>query len=139
MNPRGLVAVCAITLAALTGCQRTEVTTETFVNKADARQVLKLESKPALRYDFWGRSGNAESTAGAYTLNTGTGTISGTYTYVVDSGNNLRQYTFHPQQGAAWTARLDSRGSFTDEKGNLWRIQQFKKDATMHASLQIGK
>jgi len=139
MKLKSLMTVCAVSLAVLTGCQRTEVTTEAFVNKADARQVLKLESEPALRYDFWGRSGNAESTTGVYTLNTGAGTISGTYTYVVDSGNNLKHYTFHPGHGAAWTATLDSRGSFTDEEGKLWRIQHFRKDATVQASLQIGK
>ena len=91
-----------------------------LVNKADAGQVLKLESDPALRYD------NAQSAAGVYTLSTDTGTFSGTYTYFVDSGNNFKQYTFHPKH-------------FTDGKGRLWRIQQFRKDATVQASLQIGK
>jgi hypothetical protein len=135
---KALTAVCILALTTLTGCQRKEVTTETFVNKADATQVLKLESQPSLKIDLIGRFHNVES-AGVYTLKTEKGTISGTYTYVVDSKSKLRQYIFHPQEGDRWTAKLDSHGSFTDEKGDLWRIQQFKVDAKERVPLQVFK
>lgn len=135
---RGSIALSAALFAALMGCQRVEVTTETFVNKADSRLVLKLESEPALRYDFQGKSHGAES-SGVYTLQNGSGTFSGSYTYVFDNGNRVKQYTFRPQAGEPWTGRMDTSGSFTDEKGSLWRIQQFKKDAKQPLPLQQGK
>jgi len=136
-NMKSLAAGCVL-LVVLTGCQRTVVVTESFVNKSDPAQVLKLESQPSLNYDFLGRFRNAEA-AGVYTLKTDSGTISGTYTYVVDSQGKIRQYTFHPQQGERWTAKLDSHGSFTDEKGSPWRIQQFKKvDTQAKVALHIG-
>ncbi len=134
---KGLTAVCILSLAVLTGCQRTVVTTEIFVNKSDATKVLKLESQPSLNYDFWGRFRGAES-AGMYTLTSGSGTISGKYTYVVGSSGKFRQYSFQPQKGERWTAKLDSQGSFIDENGSLWRIQQFKKDAKEKVALRIG-
>ena len=131
-----LGAVCALTVL-LSGCRRMEVTTETFVNKADSTQVLKLESQPSLKLAVIGRFHNVEA-AGVYTLKTDSGTISGAYTYVVDSKNKTRQYIFHPQEGERWTAKLDSKGSFTDAKGSLWRIQQFKLEAKEKVSLKAG-
>ena len=137
-NLKSLIAICVLSLTALAGCQRMESTTESFVNKADDTQVLTLKSQPSLRYDWLGKSHNAEW-AGEYTLKNNSGTISGTYTYVVDSGKKFRQYTFHPETGELWSAKVDSRGSFTDEKGNPWRIQQFRKDPKGLVSLQIFK
>ena len=134
---RTLIVICILTMS-LSGCQRMEVTTETFVKKADSKALLKLESQPSLKLALIGRFHNVEAT-GVYTLKTDSGTISGAYTYVVDSKNKVRQYIFHPKEGKRWEAKLDSKGSFTDEKGTLWRIQQFKLDAKEKVSLQLGK
>lgn len=136
-NLKSLIAVCILSLTALTGCQRMEVTTETFVNKADATQVLRLESKPSLKVELVGRFHKVDS-VGVYTLKTDSGTISGTYTYVVDRKKKTREYIFHPEEGNRWTAKLDSKGSFTDEKGSLWRIQKFKIDAKEKVSFKVG-
>ena len=121
------IGFCAFALVALAGCQRTEVTTETYVNKADAKQVLKLESQPSLKLDLIGRFHGVES-AGVYTLKNDKGTSSGSYTYVLDDAKKTRQYIFHPKQGERWVGRVESKGSFTDDKGSVWRIQQFKTE-----------
>jgi len=120
-----LWAICFV--IALSGCQRTEITKETLVNEKDPKQVLKLESVPSLKIDLIGRFHNVEA-AGNYTLQAADGTVTGTYTYIVDSKKGLREYVFHPKEGERWEATLDSRGSFTDGKGGRWRIQKVTID-----------
>ena len=121
-----LGAVCALTVL-LSGCRRMEVTTETFVNKADSTQVLKLESQPSLKLAVIGRFHNVES-AGVYTLKTDKGTKSGTYTYAFDDKKQEGQYIFHPEGGERWTGKLNPGGSFTDTNGSQWNPRQVKAD-----------
>ena len=116
-----LAAVCTVLLG---GCQRTEITTETYINKSDSKQTLQLESRPSLKLQLLGRFHGVEMT-GLYTQKSDTGTITGTYTYAVDSETKTRKYIFHPQEGESWTGKLHSDGSFEDARGSTWRIQKF--------------
>jgi hypothetical protein len=130
-----LCAVALLSSMALMGCNR-EVATGTYVNKADATQVIKMTPTPSMKDKFLGHFRDARHT-GVYTLTTEKGTKSGTYTFVLENKTQVGKYVFDPQEGENWTVTLNPSGSFTDAGGNVWG-QQRKADSKEQVLHKVG-
>ena len=113
--------LCAVALLVFMGCHR-EVATGTYVNKADATQVIKMTPTPSMKNMFLGHFRDAQY-AGVYTLTTDKGTKSGTFTFVLENKTQVGKYIFDPQEGENWTGTLNPSGSFTDAGGRVWVVE----------------
>jgi hypothetical protein len=126
----------AVALLVLGACHR-EVATDTYVNKADAAQVIKMTPTPSIKDKFLGHFRDARY-VGVYTLTTDKGTKSGTYTFVLENKTQVGKYVFDPAEGENWTVTLNPSGSFTDAAGNVWGSQQAKADLKEQVIVKVG-
>ena len=95
---------------------------KTYVNQDNTSEKLTLKSSSSV---YWGlfNATNEEmkGSTGTYTLETPSGTSSGTYTLAVRD-NRKPGYVFQPKDGKPWGVELDADSSFKDERG-VWKLK----------------
>ena len=110
--------VCA-SLLTLCSC-RNSPTEKTYINQSNASEKLILRSSSSA---YWGlfnaTHDEMKASSGTYTLETPSGTSSGTYTFAVRN-NRKPSYIFQPKDGKSWGVELDGDNSFKDDRG-VWK------------------
>jgi len=116
-----LIAVFAAVLPAASGCHGAGVEARTYINQKNSKQSLRLVTKKSVHaYAVQFLHGQTTKEHGTYTLTTESETTLGSFGATKDG------YEFEPSKGGKWSVKLQSDGSFEDERG-VWKPQTFMK------------